>query len=383
MAVTNSTVCTEEPYFYNNCDTTTTLSAVSKSLVIAGLSKKNNLTFLNENFKNKTDRTKKIKRGKRSENQLSNHEVDDALKSWDFREPSNEIKNTQYIAKKENADFNNIIYDWSYENKHNADIGKYYIDEPENLVKEKHLNKLTQNDTLFYLSKPMHKNKTDPIINNLQRIANKEVRKDIDLIGSKFDEQQEANVNKNEYSKQKQVSKPKIKRNFLEPANKNNKYDQLKLSSETKLMDEAQYYIDNDYFFTTTNKPQNKYNVEKKDQPPDKMIRATDTNKPLRTITSDYANVKKSSIKQKYTRGDKEKYLLSEYGPVDTLMIEDARNLSFDEDLFTLTLITSHTTKQREMHTRPWLDIRKEETLFYRQFKTEMTPSTTPEPFRG
>lgn len=350
MAGTNSTVCTEDcNYFQSNCDTTTALP-LSNTLVTTGLSKTNNLTYFNYYYypETKIDTRNKFRRIKRSKNTLINEEVNYGWKPLDFSEGRNDISKRNYIAKKNEADYNNIMYDWNYEKMQNIDTGEYYIDEPQYLVEGKYLSTLIQNDTLYF-SKPIRRYKTESISNNPQKFVTKEVMQEAELIANEIKQQKEAS-SKNlptKNPKRRHVSKANIKFNVLKHTN--NDKNLFKLSSEKKLMDEAQYYIDNNYI-----------------------------------LTPKYANIQKSLVKQKCERGVDKKYLLADYESEDTLMSDDTSIESFDENLFMHKPIASSIVKQRHTRfARP--GIRKEETNFCRKFETKMITDTRPHeiPLRG
>lgn len=336
MAVTNSTVCMEER---SNCDTITTMSI--RSFVTTGFSKNNNVTFISNNVYsvNKTDGTNKFRRAKRSEHKLNHDEFDYDLKPSTLSEPND---SPNEINKPEYSDYNNVIYGYNSETKHNADVRKYNINEPEYLVKGKYLNMLAQNDNSLYFSQPTYKSKTDLIINNQQKFATKDINEEFESIANKNDQQQKDsinNLNKHIYinqPKQKHELQSKLKLNVLQHANNNTNYDRLEFSKETKLMDETQHYIANDYTYTLLNKTQRVENIDQALVDSIVMLanRARDVNKPLSTNTPENVNIKESSVKKKHKREKEEKYLLNEYGPINTLMIDTSRNLSFDDNLF-------------------------------------------------
>ncbi|XP_026324954.1 uncharacterized protein LOC113233933 [Hyposmocoma kahamanoa] len=227
------------------------------------------------------------------------------------------------------------MYYWNYDKKQDIDTGEYYIDEPQYLVKGKYLSTLIQNDTLYF-SKPIRRYKTDSITNNPQKFVTKEVMQEAELIANKINQQKEAS-SKNlptKNPKRRDVSKANIKFNVFKHAS--NDKNLFTLSSETKLVDKAQYHIDNNYI-----------------------------------LTPKYANIQKSLVKQKCERGVDKKYLLTNYES------EDTRNESFDENLFMHKPIASSIVKQHHTRfARP--GIRKEETNICRKFETKMITDTRP-----
>lgn len=367
MAVINSTVCTKEA---SNCDTTTTLS-IFRSLVTTGFSKKKDHKYLlnDEHSVNRTDVTNKFRRAKRSEHKLSHDEFDYVSKPSVFSETieaPNKINKPLYINKKDNSDYNNIIYDYNFETKDNADIGKYTIDEPEYIVEGKFLSTLAQNQ-------PTYKSESHFIINNQQKLATKDAIEEFELIFNKIDQQEEASTSnsiKNKYMNQPQqnrVSQSKL--NDLQHANNNQNYDLLEFSNETELIGKAPYHIDNVYISTPINKPQRLKNVDHSLDDLIETLTNRDTNKPQGTNTPENVYIKESLVKQKYKREKQEKYVLDEYGPINTYMIETNRNSSFGDNLFTHKLITSSSiTKQQAKYSRPI--IREKERNLYNNLKT-------------
>lgn len=372
MAVTNSSVCTEKQYFQSNCDISTTLS-ISRYSVTTGLLRKNNVTCFDKYSKNITDTTNKFRRAKRSENKLNHDEYDYAFKSSHFSEPPNEINKPHDIANQDNNEYSNNLYDYNYNSKHNADVGKHYIDEPQYIVESKKLSTLTQNEKSLHLSKPMYRN-----------IPKNDVMNDIDLMSNKIDQQQIIslnNLNKNEHQiqlnqlknqlNQNHVLNQEIKLNFLEDDN-NRDNELLKLSNETKLMDKALHHMDSDY--RTPMYKHNIYTVENTDELRE-ANKAKDENNAQGTITSEYANKLESLVKHKYKREREQKHPLHNYGSANTLMIEKSRRLSSDDGFFTFKLITSAIQEQKTLFTRP--GFRKEEANFFRQLEEEALPEST------
>lgn len=416
MAGTNLTVCTEEPSTHN----TTTMLSISRSLLTTGLSKKNNFTYLDEYCVNTTDRTNKFRRAKRSENELNPYGLDYVLKpseASETNEPVNIINNPPYTDKKNNSDSNNIMYDYDFETKHNADRGKYNIDELEYIVKGKYLSSLAQNYKSLYFSQPTYKNKIDLSTNNQQKLPSIEMIEEFDTIESNIDQQQDTNISKYIY-----MNQPNQKQVLFEPAHKNNNYgvlesvnetkiidedhvdndifipmnpqrvenidqphnnknyDGFKFSNEAKLIHKSQYHIDNDYSIKPISKPQR---FENSNQSLDNLVetlanRARDANKPLSTDIPENVNIKEWSEKQKYKREGEEKYLFDEYGSINTLMIDTTRKSPFDKKIFTRKLITSSNIEEQKTNfSRP--SIRMEVTTSSRKLETELIQET---PFR-
>lgn len=356
MAVINSTVYTEEPYFQSNCDITSTLS-ISRYLVSTGFSKKNNITYFDEYSENRPDTRNKFRRAKRSEN----NEHDYALKSFDFIEPLNELNKLEDNAKKDNDEYSNNMYDYNYNSKLNAHVGKYYIDEPDYLVKGKYLSTLTHSDNSLYLSKSTCKNIPKQGVKDIQLTTIQSDILQIDYLN---------NLHKNEHTKlpkQNVLTKPKIKLNILEE-DKSKNYDLLKYANE------AQYQTVSNNYYTPIYKPQNVYRVENADQPHE-ANGTRDANK-YGTNTLENVKIKESLVKQKHKREKEEKYMQDEYGSVNTLMIESAPRLPSGDDIFAYKQLTyGNTEEQKTPFTKSGL--RQEEANLYRKYEAETMPENT------
>lgn len=371
MAVANSTACTEDPSTRD-----TTILSICRPLVTTEFWKKNNVTYLEEHFVNIINGTNKFRRVKRSEYEMNHDVIDYAAKPSDIS-ASNEALDEfpQYVDKNDNIVYNNIMYDNSFETKHNSDTGKYNIDEPEYLVKGKYLSTLAQNDKSLYFSHPMYNNRTDLITNDLQTFATQEMIDEFELITNKIYGHQEASTSN--LSKYIYINQPKQKQVLLKPANNNQNYDLLEFTNTTKLMHEAQYHIDSDNLIPIDRA----HTVENIDPSFDDTIetlanRARYANEPQGTNNNENVDIKKSIVKRKYKRNREEKYLLDEYGPVNTLMIETTRKPSFDDKVFTPKLITSSSIEGKKTHLST-SGIRKEETHFFPKFKTGMISDIT------